>query len=83
MSHAVRQIIIKIKVIQDPFTDYCTKALRHYLECVHLLVKRGCDLLAIKDIMRHADVQTTMRYLHTSEASKREKYERYLGTGCC
>ena len=47
-----------------------------------LLVKRGCDLLAIKDIMRHADVQTTMRYLHTSEASRREKYERYLGAGC-
>jgi site-specific recombinase XerD len=43
-----------------------------------LLVKRGCDLLSIKDIMRHSDVQTTMRYLHTSEASKREKYERYL-----
>ena len=48
-----------------------------------LLVKRGCDLLAIKEIMRHSDIQTTMRYLHTSEASKREKYERYLGTGCC
>ena len=48
-----------------------------------LLVKRGCDLLANKDIMRHADVQTTMRYLHTTEASRREKYERYLGTGCC
>lgn len=43
-----------------------------------LLVKRGCDLLAIKDIMRHSDVQTTMRYLHTSEASKREKYEEFL-----
>lgn len=43
-----------------------------------LLVKRGCDLLAIKEIMRHADVQTTMRYLHTSEASKREKYEQFL-----
>lgn len=43
-----------------------------------LLVKRGCDLLAIKEIMRHSDVQTTMRYLHTSEASKREKYERFL-----
>ena len=46
-----------------------------------LLVKHGCDLLAIKDIMRHSDVQITMRYLHTSEASKREKYERYLVTG--
>ena len=47
-----------------------------------LLVKRGCDLLAIKEIMRHSDVQTTMRYPHTSEASKREKYEHYLGAGC-
>ena len=47
-----------------------------------LLVKRGCDILAIKEIMRHSDVQTTMRYLHTSEASKREKYERFLGAGC-
>jgi nitrous oxidase accessory protein NosD len=37
-----------------------------------LLVKRGCDLLAIKEIMRHSDVHTTMRYLHISDATKRE-----------
>jgi integrase/recombinase XerD len=43
-----------------------------------LLVKRGCDLLSIKDIMRHSDVHTTMRYLHISDATKREKYEQYL-----
>jgi integrase/recombinase XerD len=43
-----------------------------------LLVKRGCDLLSIKEIMRHSDVHTTMRYLHISDATKREKYERYL-----
>jgi integrase/recombinase XerD len=43
-----------------------------------LLVKRGCDLLAVKEIMRHSDVQTTMRYLHVSDATKREKYEKYL-----
>lgn len=43
-----------------------------------LLVKRGCDLLSIKEIMRHSDVQTTMRYLHISDVTKREKYEKYL-----
>lgn len=43
-----------------------------------LLVKRGCDLLSIKDIMRHSDVHTTMRYLHISDATKREKYEQFL-----
>jgi integrase/recombinase XerD len=34
-----------------------------------LLVKRRCDLLAIKEIMRHSDVYTTMRYLHISDGS--------------
>jgi integrase/recombinase XerD len=43
-----------------------------------LLMKRGCDLLSVKEIMRHSDVQTTMRYLHLADSTKREKYERYL-----
>ena len=43
-----------------------------------LLIKRGCDLLSVKEIMRHSDVQTTMRYLHLADSTKREKYERYL-----
>ena len=43
-----------------------------------LLVKRGCDIVTIKELMRHSDVQTTMRYLHISDATKREKYEQYL-----
>ena len=47
-----------------------------------LLVKRGCDIVTIKELMRHSDVHTTMRYLHISDATKREKYERYLGAGC-
>ena len=48
-----------------------------------LLVKRGCDIVTIKELMRHSDISTTMRYLHISDATKREKYEHYLGTGCC
>jgi integrase/recombinase XerD len=43
-----------------------------------LLVKRGCDIVTIKELMRHSDVHTTMRYLHISDATKREKYEKYL-----
>lgn len=43
-----------------------------------LLVKRGCDLLSIKEIMRHSDVSTTMRYLHIADSTKREKYEKYI-----
>jgi len=43
-----------------------------------LLVKRGCDIVTIKELMRHSDVSTTMRYLHISDATKREKYEQFL-----
>ena len=43
-----------------------------------LLVKHGCDIVTIKELMRHSDVSTTMRYLHISDATKREKYEKCL-----
>ena len=43
-----------------------------------LLVKRGCDIVTIKELMRHSDVSTTMRYLHISDATKREKYQQFL-----
>jgi integrase/recombinase XerD len=43
-----------------------------------LLVKRGCDVVTIKELMRHSDVHTTMRYLHIADSTKREKYEQYL-----
>ena len=34
-----------------------------------LLVKRGCDIVTIKELMRHSDVHTTMLYLHVSDAT--------------
>jgi site-specific recombinase XerD len=43
-----------------------------------LLVKRGCDIVTIKELMRHSDIQTTMRYLHISDSVKRMKYETFL-----
>ncbi len=43
-----------------------------------LLVKRGCDIVTIKELMRHSDVHTTMRYLHVADSTKREKYEKYI-----
>ena len=43
-----------------------------------ILVKNGCDIVTIKEFMRHSDVHTTMRYLHISDSTKRETYEQYL-----
>jgi integrase/recombinase XerD len=43
-----------------------------------LMVQNGCDLLTIQQVMRHNDIQTTMRYLHLSDDIKRTKYERFL-----
>ena len=43
-----------------------------------LLVKRGCDIVTIKELVRHSDVHTTMLYLHVSDATKLAKYDQFL-----
>lgn len=43
-----------------------------------VLIKNGCDIMTIKELLRHNDIATTARYLHLSDQTKREKYERYL-----
>jgi integrase/recombinase XerD len=43
-----------------------------------ILIKNGCDIMTIKELLRHEDIETTTRYLHISDQTKREKYERYL-----
>ncbi len=43
-----------------------------------ILVKNGCDILTIKELMRHKDITTTARYLHISDQVKRQKHEKYL-----
>jgi integrase/recombinase XerD len=43
-----------------------------------IMVKNGCDILTIKEIMRHRDIKTTSRYLHIGDQTKREKYEQFL-----
>lgn len=43
-----------------------------------IMIKNGCDILTIKDILRHSNIETTARYLHMSDKTKREKYEEYL-----
>jgi len=43
-----------------------------------LLVKRGCDIVTIRELMRRFDFHTTRRYLHISDSTKRETYEKYI-----
>jgi integrase/recombinase XerD len=43
-----------------------------------LLLKRGCDLLTVKELLRHKDIKTTEKYLHLTDEVKRSKYDRYL-----
>ena len=43
-----------------------------------ILAKNGCDLRSIQALLRHQDINTTLRYTHLSDATKREKYEQYL-----
>ncbi|NPV62994.1 MAG: tyrosine-type recombinase/integrase [Methanotrichaceae archaeon] len=43
-----------------------------------IMIKNGCDILTIKELMRHRDKKTTSRYLHISDQVKREKHAQYL-----
>ncbi|MFB3764848.1 MAG: tyrosine-type recombinase/integrase [Methanotrichaceae archaeon] len=43
-----------------------------------LMVERGCELRSIQSILRHRDINTTLRYAHLSDKVKRQKYDQYL-----
>ena len=43
-----------------------------------LLLNRGCDLLTVKELLRHRDIKTTEKYLHLTDSEKRTKHDRYL-----
>ena len=43
-----------------------------------ITIKNGCDIMTVKEIMRRKDIETTARYLHISDQTKREKFEKYL-----
>jgi site-specific recombinase XerD len=49
---------------------------RHSLASI--LTMNGCDIRVIKEILRHNSVQTTMKYSHLSDATKRAMYDRYI-----
>lgn len=43
-----------------------------------LMVKNGCDLLTIKEVLRHKSIESTMRYLHLADNTKRQKYDKFM-----
>ena len=43
-----------------------------------IMVKHGCDIYSLQQLMRHSSISTTARYLHTDVATLREKQNRYL-----
>ena len=43
-----------------------------------LMLKNGSDLLTIKEILRHKLIESSMRYLHLTDDTKRSKYNKFL-----
>jgi integrase/recombinase XerD len=43
-----------------------------------IMVKHGCDVYSLQQLMRHSSISTTARYLHTDVATLREKQRKYL-----
>jgi len=43
-----------------------------------IMVKHGCDIYSLQQLMRHSSINTTVRYLHTDIAGLRDKQNKYL-----
>jgi len=43
-----------------------------------IMVKNGCDVYSLQQLMRHSSIKTTARYLHTDIATLREKQIKFL-----
>lgn len=43
-----------------------------------MMVAKWCDCRIVKEILRHKDIHTTLRYAHLSDKTRREKYEQYM-----
>ena len=43
-----------------------------------IMVANGCDIRIVKEVLRHRDIRTTLRYAHVSNKTMREKCEQYL-----
>lgn len=50
--------------------------LRH--SAASILIKNGCDIMTLKELMRHENIETTARYLTVLDSVKRDKLEKYL-----
>lgn len=43
-----------------------------------IMVANGCDIRIVKELLRHNDIRTTLRYAHVADKTKRERYEQCL-----
>jgi len=42
------------------------------------MIANGCDIRIVKDMLRHEDIRTTLKFAHVSDKTKRESYEQCL-----
>jgi site-specific recombinase XerD len=43
-----------------------------------ILIKNGCDLATVSQVLRHKDIESTMGYVHIADDTRQEKYDEYL-----
>jgi len=43
-----------------------------------LMIANGCDIRIVKELLRHRDIRTTLRYAHVSDKTLRERYNQCL-----
>jgi integrase/recombinase XerD len=46
-----------------------------------ILVANGCDIRLVKELLRHKDIRTTLRYAHVADKTLRDRYNQCLTIG--
>jgi integrase/recombinase XerD len=43
-----------------------------------MMIANGCDIRIVKELLRHKDIRTTLRYTHVADKTLRERYNQFL-----
>ncbi|WP_265165385.1 tyrosine-type recombinase/integrase [Salinimicrobium tongyeongense] len=71
-TRGVQWIVLEARKHSGIQKEITSHSLRHSY-AIHLL-EMGLDIMSLKDLLGHADIQTTLTYLHVAQLGRRKPF---------